>query len=140
VIYDPRPTFRTKLRAYLGTDIGADIAHHIHNLEVLMAKVIDLLNGLVAQQTAASAAQATSFHNLQNAITRLEQSVKDGDASAEVEAAVNDLRAGFDTLQQAAVDADNGYEPAETPTDTNPVVEPDADGDVIPDETGRNAR
>jgi hypothetical protein len=109
---DPRPRLRDHVRAYLGTD-------RIPRLESTMAKVIDLLNGLIAQQTAASAAQATSFSNLQNAITRLEQAVRDGEASPEIQAAVNDLRGGFETLQRAADEADNGHEPVapEQPAD-----------------------
>ncbi len=94
---------RTWIRRYLGTT----------NLEETMATVIELLNGLVAQQTAASAAQATSFSNLHSAITRLEDAVRNGDASPEIQAAVNDLSAGFTALQKAADDADNGLEPAE---------------------------
>ncbi len=112
---------RTWIRHYIGT----------RQLEETMAKVIDLLNGLVAQQTAASAAQATSFSNLQNAITKLETAVRDGEASPEIEAAVGQLRDGFDALQRAADDADNGHEPAD---DTEPV---DNDGDVLPEANNR---
>lgn len=109
------------IRRYLGT----------HNLEETMARIIDLLNGLVAQQTAASAAQATSFNNLHNAINKLEQAVANGEASPEIEAAVGQLRDGFDALQQAANDADNGHEPQPSDEPTEPVT--DEDGDVLPD-------
>lgn len=110
---------RTRIRAYLGID----------KLEETMARIIDLLNGLVAQQTAATAAQATSFSNLHNAITKLENAVRDGEASPEIEAAVGQLRDGFDALQKAADDADNGHEPTAEPTD-------DGD-DVLPEDTSR---
>ncbi|GGN39558.1 hypothetical protein FHR83_006692 [Actinoplanes campanulatus] len=109
------------IRRLTGTDI----------LEEHMARIIDLLNGLVAQQTAASAAQATSFNNLHAAIDRLETAVRDGEASPEIEAAVGQLRDGFDALQKAADDADNGHEPQpDQPADGN-------EGDVFPEDTNR---
>jgi soluble cytochrome b562 len=129
---------RTWIRRYLG----------ITNLEETMAKVIDLLNGLVAQQTAASAAQAASFSNLQAAITRLETAVANSkEADPEVEAAVQALTDGFNTLQQAANDADNGFEPAEPEQPVEPGDEPavpvegePTGGDVLPEDNARRGR
>jgi 3-oxoacyl-(acyl-carrier-protein) synthase len=108
---------RKSLRGLLGTDTI------LTRMEHTMAKVIDLLNGLVAQETAASAAQATSFHNLQSAIDNLQQAVRDGEVSPEIQAAVDQLSAGFTSLQQAADDADTGFEPAE-PSNPDVPAEP----------------
>ncbi len=102
--------FRDVVRRYLGTEPIPRMEHH-------MASIIEALRELAAQQTEASAAQQASFSNLQGAIQRLEQAVRDGQASPEVEAALTDLKAGFDTMRDAANRADDGYEPAvEEPT------------------------
>lgn len=92
-------------------------------LETTMATVVDALRGLAAQQTEASAAQQASFTNLQGAIGRLEQAVRDGEVSPEVQAAVDELTAGFEAMTTAATAADDGYEPTPTEPGTAPADE-----------------
>ena len=125
--------FRDFLRRHLGLDAIPRMEHH-------MASIIESLRELAAQQTEASAAQQASFSNLQGAIQRLEQAVRDGQVSPEVEQAVADLKAGFDTMREAANRADDGYEPApveptepQVPGDEEPTVpgeETPAEGDT----------
>lgn len=94
-------------------------------LETTMANVLETLQALAAQQTEASAAQQSAFSNLQGAINRLEAAVRDGEVSPEVQAAVNELSAGFTAMRDAATTADDGYEPAPTPeTPAEPGAEP----------------
>lgn len=132
---------RDQIRRYLGTDT-------IHDLEVTMATVLESLRSLAEQQRAASAAQLTSFSNLQSAVQRLETAVRDGEVSPEIESAVADLKMGFDTMLEAANRADDGHEPtpdvpAEPGTDTPPVEgEPTVpvEGDTGTDETTRTTR
>jgi hypothetical protein len=88
----------------LGTD-------RIQNLEETMATVVEALNALAAQQAEVSAAQATSFTNLQAAIERLETAVANGEVSPEIQAAVDQLTAGFTAMKDAADTADDGTEP-----------------------------
>lgn len=139
-------SLRDDVRAYLGTD-------RIRNLEDNMVKVIDLLNNLAAQQEAASAAQASSFHNIDAAFAKLQDAISSGNASPEVQAAADQLAAGFNSLQKAAEDEGRLYEQVEEPTDptippgpvdpgtepTNPDV-PVADNTVPGDETGPAVR
>jgi seryl-tRNA(Sec) selenium transferase len=93
------------VRRYLGTD-------HLIALESDMATVLEALQGLAAQQQELSAAQATSFSNLQAAVDRLEAAVASGDVSPEIASAVKDLSDGFDAMRSAAEAADDGVEPA----------------------------
>lgn len=101
------------VRTYLGTD-------HIPYLEELMATILEALNALTAQQAEATAAQTTSFANLQAAVERLEQAVADGTVSPEIQAAVDELSAGFTAMKDAADAADDGTEPVE-PVPVEPV-------------------
>lgn len=129
--------FRHHIRAYLGTA-------HIAHLEVSMSKVIDLLNNLIAQDTAASAAQASSFHNIDAAFKALQDAINNGDASPEVQAAADQLSAGFASLQKAAEDEGKLYQPAE-PSDPGTDVPPVDSGDEpsdpdVPVENTKNGR
>lgn len=102
----------------------------LNRLETAMATVIDALQALAAQQTEASAAQQSAFSNLQGALTRLEEAVRNGEVSPEIQAAVDELTAGFTAMRDAANAADDGYEPAPTDpgTDTGePTPTPDTD-------------
>jgi len=117
---------RTRLREWLGI---TGLYEHLNEQERTMAKVIDLLNSLVTQQQAASAAQATSFHNIDAAFARLQQAIADGEVSPEVQAATDQLAAGFASLQKAAEDEGRLYQPA----DAN---DQPADGGNTPDNGG----
>lgn len=120
MLADPRPGVQQRIRAFLGTDILTD-------LEVTMAKILDALRAIGEQQQALSAAQLTAFTNLQNALNRLEQGVRDGDMSDEAQAALNDINEAFRVMQDAAGRADDGYEPQpETPAGDTP-AEPGTD-------------
>jgi uncharacterized phage infection (PIP) family protein YhgE len=129
---------RTWLRRYLGLD----------TLEETMATWTDVLNQLVAQTTAASAAQATSFSNLQAAINRQGTEIAElrdllangGEVTGEMQAKVDAIAQSLIDMRTAADTADNGFEPAPDDEDpTGPVeddtTEPvqDEDGDVLPD-------
>jgi hypothetical protein len=132
MLADPRNGLQQHLQRWLGID---HLHHHLRRQENLMAQVIDLLNGLIAQDTAASAAQATSFHNIDAAIADLRQAVANqGEATPEVQAAVDKLSAGFASLQKAAEDEGKLYEPADN--GDQPVVTPPADGGDTPVDNG----
>lgn len=92
-----------------------------------MATITEALTALAEQVSAVSAAQATSFHNLQAAI----ETLKSGELSADQQAAVDQIEASLTTLADDAQKADDGFEP----------VEPPADGGDTPnqpiDDTGR---
>jgi guanyl-specific ribonuclease Sa len=103
---------RTHVRAYLGVDA-------IPRLESTMATITDALTALAEQVNAVSAAQASSFSNLQNAIAKL----KSGDLSAEQQDAVNQIEKSLLTMGEDAQRADDGFEP----TDSNAPVEPGSD-------------
>ncbi|WP_250029775.1 hypothetical protein [Paractinoplanes maris] len=140
-------SLRSRIRAYLGTDT-------LPRMEQAMATWTTVLNGLVEQTTAASAAQATSFTNLQNAITRqttaigdlqsqLETAVANGDSVPEgMQAKVVEISQALDDMKKAADTADNGFEPVEeTPAeepvevpggDTSPVDQPVEPGTDVP--------
>jgi len=114
----------------LGT---TSIRHTLTRMETEMATVIESLRLLAEQTNAVSAAQATSFSNLQNAVSRLEQAVRDGEVSPEIQAAVDELSASLTRLGDDARRADDGFEPQEpaepTPDGGNepavsPVTEP----------------
>jgi hypothetical protein len=130
VLVDPRLSLRTRLRAYLGTDL-------LPLLESQMSTVLESLQALAAQQTEASAAQQASFSNLHGAIQRLEQAVRNGDVSPEIQTAVDDLKRGFDTMRDTAVQADDGFEPVDAPTPgTDAPANPDVPAEPAPvDET-----
>jgi hypothetical protein len=131
VLVDPRAALSDRVRQWLGID---HLHHHLRRQENLMAQVIDLLNGLIAQDTAASAAQATSFHNIDAAFADLKQAVADqGEASPEVQAAVDKLSAGFASLQKAAEDEGKLYAPADDSGDQGGDTPP-ADGGDTPDQ------
>ncbi len=113
--------------------------------ETTMATVLEALAALAAQQSATSEAQTTAFRNLQAAIDRLEDAVRDGEVSPEVQAAVAELTAGFDAMKEAADRADDGYEPTpdvpaeptpEQPQDETPTV-PVEDVPVDENQAGR---
>ena len=124
-----RITFRDLVRSYLGTDNIHDITDDLTRIEANMAKVIDLLNGLVQQQADASAAQTTSFHNIDLAFQKLQDAINAGDVSPDVQTAVDQLSAGFTSLQKAAEDEGNLYQP---PTDTPPPSTDTPPSDVPP--------
>lgn len=117
----------------LGT---TSIRHTLNRMETNMATVIESLRLLAEQTNAVSAAQATSFTNLQNAVARLEQAVRDGKVSPEIQAAVDDLSASLTRLGDDARRADDAVEPQpETPTEPVPAPtegEPTPEGGVEP--------
>ncbi len=121
-------SIRDRLRTYLGT----------HNLEDRMSQITDALNRLASQVNAVSAAQATSFTNLQNAIEQL----KAGNLDDEQRALVDQIETSLTKLGEDAQRADDGHEPAVDPGDEQP-TDPDApvtdpQGDVLPEgNTGR---
>jgi hypothetical protein len=141
MLLDPRMTLAMRIQRWLGID---HLHTHLQRIEADMAKVIDLFNGLVAQEAAASAAQATSFHNIDVAFAKLQDAIANGDASPEVQAAADQLAAGFASLQKAAEDEGKLYEPADdngdqpadggdTPVDNGGDVPDSGDtGDVPP--------
>lgn len=117
-------------RAVLGTDILPRLERH-------MATITEALTALAEQVNAVSAAQASSFHNLQVAITTL----KSGELSAEQQAAVDQIVKSLSGLADDAQKADDGYEPAQNPAgdvpaDGTPVEGGDTPADTAPvDET-----
>jgi hypothetical protein len=137
MLLDPKSFLGQRIQHWLGID---HIHHHLRRQENTMAQVIDLLNGLIAQDTAASAAQATSFHNIDAAFADLRQAVADqGEATPEVQAAVDKLSAGFASLQKAAEDEgklyeapDNGDQGGDTPPADGGDTPVDNGGDVPP--------
>jgi hypothetical protein len=121
--------FRTRLRAYLGTDL-------LPVLESRMTTMLELLTGLVAKTTEASAAQQASFLNLHNAmnklttnVARLEQLVREGEVSEELQTLVTQVSSNVEDMRKAADTADDGFEPVQdTPVVTDPGTEaPPAD-------------
>ncbi|GAB7053115.1 hypothetical protein [Catenuloplanes indicus] len=129
---------RAWLRDLLGTaEILSAIQQHRQRQEITMASVIDALRALAEQTNDVSAAQATSFTNLQNAVARLEQAVRDGEVSPEIQAAVDELSASLTRLGDDARRADDGFEPQpETPADPEQPAEPlPADGETPADVT-----
>lgn len=128
----PRPALSQRVQRWLGLD---HIHRQLRGIEADMAKVIDLFNGLVAQQTAASAAQASSFHNIDVSFQKLRDAIANGDATPEVQAAADELSKGFASLQKAAEDEGTLYAPADDPTDPtggDTPAQPPADGGDTP--------
>jgi hypothetical protein len=123
----PRPSLAEQVQQWLGID---HTHRQLHRIEADMAKVIDLLNGLIAQDTAASAAQATSFHNIDTAFATLQAEVANGDVSPEVQAAVDNLSAGFASLQKAAEDEGKLYAPPADDGGDTPPADNGGTGDV----------
>lgn len=131
MLADPRPVFRARLRRYLGTDT-------LPRMERTMANWLTVLNGLVEQTTAASAAQAASFSNLQGAINRQSTAIADlqkqladavangADVPADMQAKVTEISQALDDMKKAADTADNGFEPVEDEEPETPEGEPTA--------------
>lgn len=118
-------SLRDRIRRYLGTDNP--------RMENTMATMLELLTGLTAKTTEASAAQQASFLNLHNAVdklttnvARLEQLVRDGEASEELQTLATQISENLGDMKKAADTADDGFEPVEAP----PVETPG--GDVPP--------
>lgn len=128
---EPPVSLRDHLRRYLGTD----------NLpkEHTMSEITDALNRLAQQVNGVSAAQATSFHNLQVAIDEL----RAGKLTAEQAEIVDRIEKSLTKLGEDAQAGDDGFEPVEQPTevpgDQTPTVpgteEPPTDG-TTPVEAG----
>jgi hypothetical protein len=118
----------------LGT---TSIRHTLTRMEIDMAKIIDSLRALAEQTNQVSAAQATSFSNLQNAVARLEQAVRDGEVSPEVQAAVDELSASLTRLGDDARRADDGFEPAPVEPTPAPVEGETPVDPTIPQPTER---
>jgi len=135
---EPMTSLKQHLRTYLGI---AGLHHHIDELESNMADWNTVLNGLVEQTTATSAAQATSFSNLQNGlnaqgdqIRELRQLLDDaianqGTVTPEMQAKVDEISQSLTTMKDAADSADNGFEPVEPVEPEQPTVP------VTPDDT-----
>ncbi len=129
---------RDWLRRYLGT---RQALNHLADLEERMSEITDALNRLAEQTNAVSAAQATSFSNLQAAINDL----KAGKLSPEQQEIVTRIENSLTKLGDDAQRADDGYEQVpdvdpgdEQPTDPNGQPVTDPQGDVLPqDGTGR---
>lgn len=134
MLLDPSRPLRSGLRRYLGIE---HIHEHLQRMENTMANWQNVLNGIVEQTTAASAAQATSFHNLQSAIDRqtgqladLAQQLADavannGEVTPEMQAKVDQITQSLTDMKDAADAADNGFEPVEEPTEpTQPEGQP----------------
>jgi hypothetical protein len=144
-----RESLRDAVRHYLGTAHIDTIPDRLHRMEQTMATWTTVLNGLVEQTTAASAAQATSFSNLQGAINRQTEAIADlqrqlaeaGEVTPEMQARVAEISAALDDMKKAADTADNGFEPvdeapeqpSETPDNEVPVEEqPTTPGVEVP--------
>jgi hypothetical protein len=142
MINDPRHPIRDDLRRFLGT---ADLLTALHRMENTMATWQTVLNGLVEQTTAASAAQATSFHNLQGAIDRQGDQIDElkalladgGEVTPEMQAKADEISQALTDMKAAADAADDGFEPVveqpqpEQPTDgADSTVEVPATADV----------
>nr|WP_221374382.1 hypothetical protein [Actinoplanes polyasparticus] len=121
---------RDRIRAYLNTD-------RLPRMEQNMADWLTTLNGLVQQTTAASAAQATSFSNLQGAIGRQTADIAElrrlleqaGEVTPEMQALAAQIGQSLDDMKKAAETADNGFEPVEeVPTDVPGDGVPPTDG------------
>jgi hypothetical protein len=109
---DPRPMLRTHLRDYLGiTEIN-------DRMETAMSEITDALNRLAAQVSDVSAAQATSFSNLQTAINEL----KAGKLDAQQREIVGRIESALTKLGEDAQVADDGYEPVQPETPADPEV------------------
>lgn len=124
---------RKSLRGLLGTD-------GIQRIEALMAtEILTLLQGLAAQTTELTATQQASFVNIHNAINRQSEAITDltrrledalannGKVTPEMQEAANKVSTALADLKKAAETADDGFEPAEAPTE-----EPAAPGDETP--------
>ncbi len=118
-------SLRNHIRRYLGID-------RIPRMETTMSEITDALNRLAQQVNGVSAAQATSFHNLQVAIEEL----KAGKLSTEQAEIVDRIEKSLTKLGEDAQAGDDGFEhvteepgtdvpPVETPVET-PETEPGA--------------
>lgn len=96
------------IRASLRTQLGTDT---LPRLEQKMSEITDALNALAEQVSGVSAAQATSFHNLQAAIDEL----KAGKLNAEQKEIVGRIETALTKLGEDAQRADDGTEPVEQP-------------------------
>lgn len=105
-----QPTLRDRAREWLGI---TTLHHHIRGMEHTMATITDALTALAKQVNDVSAAQASSFHNLQAAIDTL----KSGELSAEQQDAVDQIEKSLLKMGEDARGADDGYEPTEPPAD-----------------------
>ncbi|MET0416043.1 MAG: hypothetical protein ABW022_08485 [Actinoplanes sp.] len=121
---EPMPSLRDHIRRYLGT-------YALPRMEHRMTTVSEALTRLTEQVNRVSAAQATSFSNLQNAIAEL----KRGDLTAEQQALVDQIETSLTTLADDAQRADDGHEPVEEPTQPAPVEEPVDVQPATPDDT-----
>lgn len=107
---------RAWLRNLLGTAEIITVIQQLNDrMESDMATVIDALRALAEQTNAVSAAQATSFSNLQGAISKLQEAIRNGEVSPEVQAAVDEVTASLTRLGDDARRADDGFEPAVEP-------------------------
>jgi hypothetical protein len=127
---------RACIRRYLGTD----------HLEEHVTSMLELLNGLVAKTTEASAAQQASFLNLHNGMNRLTQQVTDlraqlaagGEVTEDMQVLANSITESLSDMRKAADTADDGFEPIEEPVVVEPGVEPanpEVPAEVPADET-----
>jgi uncharacterized phage infection (PIP) family protein YhgE len=128
-------SLRTRLRAYLGTDL-------LPLLESQMTTMLELLTGLTNQTAEASAAQQASFLNLHNGMNRLAQQVTDlrqqladaaansGQVTEEMQVKANEISESLADMKKAADTADNGFEPVEEPVITDPGTEVPANPEV----------
>jgi hypothetical protein len=107
---EPRPTLRDWTREWLGITA---LHHHLRGMEHTMATITDALTRLAQQVNDVSAAQASSFHNLQAAIDTL----KSGELSTEQQDAVDQIEKSLIKMGEDARTADDGYEPAGPPAD-----------------------
>lgn len=135
------------IRDYLGTaHLNRQVRRALHHLTeqgTTMATITEALTRLAEQVNAVSAAQATSFANLQSAVGAL----KRGDLSEDQQAAVDQIEASLLTMGEDAQRADDDVEPEVPadptdgdPTEPTPDVLDDATGEIPGDTTGRRTR
>jgi hypothetical protein len=123
------PSFRDRLRAYLGTDTNPRIEEHMAN------EILTLLNGLVAQTSELSATQQASVVNIHNGFERMNTSIRDlsqqladalandGKVTPEMQAAADQIQSALADIKKGAETADDDFEPVEAPTEpTDPNV------------------
>jgi uncharacterized protein (DUF3084 family) len=130
MLLDPRRPIRDAVRRFIGTK---SISHHLADMEERMATITEALTALAEQVNAVSAAQATSFHNLQAAIDKL----KSGELTAEQQDAVDQIEQSLTTMAADAQAADDGVEPADNGGQGGGT--PPTDGGDTPDVPAENA-
>jgi hypothetical protein len=132
-----RARVQAAIRDYLGiSDVVRSQARNrltLIKLGVTVATISDALTRLAEQVNAVSAAQATSFTNLQNAVARL----RSGELTAEQQDAVDQIERSLLTMGEGAQRADDDVEGDDAPPADAPAeqlaTDASADGETVPD-------